>query len=222
MCPDQNDSCPGSPQNDRSKSGIVRSAAMGAALLAVVTAPGTCFYLYQWAATGNVLRLGEATVLLFVASFVGGLGGAAYHMVLRSRLTSPWKPFVAVVAAMEAYLLGFSFVALVTDLVAPQPLSEGWFWLSLHGYGVLLCVVAWGFAYVLRFVQILVAVVALVLMLLFSVMMLMLQAIKPEHLDLWFSFLKPLSVAFQLLLVVLIPVSVVGWVQFLRGSRDAQ
>ena len=52
--------------------------------------------------------------------------------------------------------------------------------------------------------------------------MLMVQAIKPEHLDLWFSFLKPLSVAFQLLLVVLVPVSVVGWVRFLRGSRDAK
>ena len=210
--------------NNQSNVGVLRSMAIGAAFLVVVTVPGTCIYLYQWIVTGNAAHLGEALALVFVATVMGGSGGAAYRMVIRSRIKSSWKPFLALAAAIEAYLLAFSLPVLAIGLVAPKlnlglPMDQVRLFLRLHGYGVFLCIVAFGFAYAPRIAQITVGGVGLVLLFLFSVMMIVLRRIGPDDLDLWFAFLKPLSVLLWLLLLAVVVVSIVGWLRRFRRTR---
>ncbi len=210
------------PPNNR---GVLRSTALGAVFLAVVTAPGTCYYLYQWIASGNAFHLGEALALFSTASFMGGSGGAAYHLVIHSRIKSSWKPFVAALAAIEAYLLAFSLPALVIGLLSPKltegiPLGDVVFWLLLIGYGPILCSVAFGFAHAPRIAQVTVGGVGLVTILGLVAMLVVLQRIGPDDLDLWFAFLKPLYVMIQLLLIAFVVVSIIGWVRQARKRAD--
>jgi hypothetical protein len=208
-------------QNNESNTSVLRSTAIGATLFAVVTAPGTCFYLVKWITTGNSLHLGEATALFVVASFMGGSGGAAYRMVIHSGIKNSWKPFVAVLAAVEAYLLTSSLSVFVIGLLAPK-LNEGipWdnvgFYLVLHGCGLLLCIMALGATHAPHIAKIVLGSAALVIAILFAVLMLILLGIKPENLDRWVVFLKPLNILGQLLLVSFVVVSIVGWIRYMR------
>lgn len=202
---------------------MFRSTAIGAAFLAVVTAPGTCLYLYRWIVTGNIACLGEAACLLLVATLMGAAGGAAHNMVTRSRIKSTWKPFVALLAAMEAYLLAFSALALAIGLVAPNlnlglPADQVRFFLGVHVYGALLCIVAFGFAYAPRAAQITVGSIVLAWLALFAAMMIVLFRIGPEELDLWFAFFKPLAAAIWLVLPAMIVVSIAGWLRYYRNA----
>jgi DMSO reductase anchor subunit len=95
--------------------------------------------------TGNVLHLGEAAALFAVAIFMGGVGGAAHHMVFHSRMTSSWKPYITVLAVMEAYLVAGSVAILAIAQIAPAldqglPATDPQFHVALHGYGI--CVVS--------------------------------------------------------------------------------
>jgi hypothetical protein len=171
------------------------------------------------------MHLGEAAALPCTAAFMGGSGGAAYHLVIRSRINSVWKPFVAVLAAIEGYFLTFALWVMVMGLVAPKltegmPLREVRFLLLLQGYGLLLCLVAFGFVHSLRIAQVVVVVVGFLLVVLGGVMMVMFLGIGPECLDLWFAFLKTLLVAYQVLLTAFAVVSIVGWWRFVRRIRE--
>jgi len=197
--------------------------AFGAALLGVGTAPGTCFFLYRWITTGDVTRLGEAAALFFVASLMGGAGGLAYHLVLRSRIGDFWKPFAALFAAVEAYLLVGSLAILAISRLAPS-LNSGVpadlrFFLGLHAYGALLCVTAFGVAFAPRIAKVLVISLFAVQLLLSGVMYAILLILGPERLDLSRVPWKALSIACGLSVAVLVAVSVVGWGRYFRNGH---
>ena len=211
--------------SNRRKTSLFRSSAIGAALLAIITLPGTCFYLYQWISTGNLLHLGEAAALFFVASLMGASGGAAYHVVAHSRIKSPWKPLLVAVATVEAYLLAFSLLALVIEQVAPKlnegiPLGDVRFFLVVHGYGLFLCMVAFGFSHAPRATQIILGGLLLVFIILLAFVMCSLLFITPEQLDLWMSFLKPLGVACWTILSAVVLVAFIGWARFFQKMRN--
>lgn len=214
------------PPNNQSKASILRSIAIGAAAAAVSTAFGTCFYLYRWITTGNILHLGEAVALFSVASFMGGSGGAAYHLVIRSQIKSSWKPFLAVLAAIEAYLLAFSLLAMIIGPFAPKltegiPLEDVRFYLALHGYGLLLCLVAFGVYYTPRIIQVIVGGIVGMLVLLSGVILFVFLFMRPNALDRWITFVQPVPMVFLSILVGLVVVSIVGWVRIFRKSRNA-
>ena len=122
---------------------------------------------------------------------------------------------------MEAYLLAFSLLVLVVGLVAPKlnndiPLGIVQFCLISHGYGLLLCIVAFGFGHVPRVVQITILSAVLMLAILFVVTMFILINISQEHLASLMKFLTPLSWATWGLLAALALVSVVGWIRFFQ------
>jgi hypothetical protein len=62
---------------------------------------------------------------------------------------SHWKPFLAVLAAMEGYLMAGSLALLAMDWIAPDldeglPATDVGFHLLLHGYGICLASGAMG------------------------------------------------------------------------------
>ena len=204
--------------NNQSKVGVFRSTAIGVALLAFITAPGTCLHLYGWIVTGNADYLNEAPVIFVVASFTGGSGGTAYHIVINSRIKDLWKPFVAFLAAIEAYLFAFSLLVFVISRLAPKltielPINQVQFYLVLHGYGGFLCVLVFGIASAPRIAKITIGGVTLLMVLLSFSWMIILLGIGPEDLDLWFRFLKPLCVMWLVLIMAAIVVSIVGWLR---------
>jgi hypothetical protein len=209
-------------QNNCSNASLLRSMAIGASILFAVTAPGICFYLYQWIVTGNASQLGEAITLFAVATSMGASGGAAYNLVNRSRMKSSWKPFVAWLAAIEAYILTFSLTVLILSLVAPNlnkglPLGDVGFYLGLHAYGVFLCVVAFGLYFAPRIATITIICWGLLLQFLSIVVVLIIPYIGIENGDTWFMFLKMIFAMSIILLVALVLVSVFGWVRYYRG-----
>jgi hypothetical protein len=210
--------------NGQSKVSLLRWVVIGAAALAVATAPGTCFYLYKWITTGNLLHLGEAVALVSVSMVMGGSGAAAYCLVMRSRVKDRWKPFLALLAAMEAYLLAFFPMALIIGLTSPKlnegiPLGDVRFHLLLNIYGALLCVCAFGIYYAPRIFQIVVVGVLGTFVLLTAAAMSALLFMGPSDLDRWATFLRPVQIVFPVILVGVAGISIVGWVRFFRRSH---
>lgn len=168
---------------DRSLAGVLRAAAKGAGFLAAVTAVGACVGLYQSITTGKP-PLGEIVLGISVASFMGACGGVAYYLVNHSRIKTRWKPFLAVLAAIEAYLFAFWPPLLVIERVAPKlnegmPADDLWLFLAAQGFGLLLCIVGFGVAYAPRLAKVILVVAAVAVILPTVAFMLVLVNIGP-------------------------------------------
>lgn len=130
---------------------VLKSAGAGA-LIIVCAGPvfGFVFYVFQGVVTGDTAHFARAFALLVLPAVMGAAGGAAFGLVYQpARRTRGWL-LIALLAAMETYLLTCSYLVVAGNFYVPallkvdDELLDLRFHLVLHAYGLSLVTVAWG------------------------------------------------------------------------------
>lgn len=127
---------------------LLRSAAIGT-LIILLAGPivGVCHFVYLGVSTGDSSHYLSALLLAMVATIGGGSGGIGYALVARSRPETNFWTYVALLAAMESYLLAISLILMTLAFVAPSTVQDTlianpMFHLGLHAYGISLVTIA--------------------------------------------------------------------------------